>query len=1493
MPTLFARYCRIACRIVLVVVSAAVVVTCNDLPFEPGMEVSGSLDVKGLLETAQNTPIPIDSLVIELRRTSDSAVVFSQTISVDSISVSADGDTVSVDIRVSLSERSEEFFLYLAVVGDGEIWFVVHDLVTATAGSEPTVTDPIEPEYVGPGANADDVFISLSDTTVTGGDSLLVTGMVNDGDSQVDGALVWFESSDSNLVPTPQQLGRNQAWIFAPTDLTDSVTVTGIAPTADGTISTTGMLHFFARPSQLVSVSGDDQEIYANTAAAGPIVVQVLDAAGDPFTYGYPVSFSVASGPTGTTVDPDTAITTDVEGFAQATITAGGTEGTIQVTATAQGLSGSPLTFTATVLENQGPVAGITVIPDSAVVTTFGDSVQYTAACQDSVATPVSCGNLSWMSLAPAVATVDTLGWAHSLGAGVTGIVAAAGGVADTAQFVVDGIGTLTISPTDTVITAIGDSITLAVSGEMVLGGTVAIPNDSVVWQTLTPTVALADSVGKVRFVGSGIATVRATLGTASGDATLRVEQTPSSFAVLPNSPVIGVGGVANLTGYTYDRNGYQVPGRSVTWLSRNTAVATVDATGRVAGVELGATYVVGDDAGLTDSAYVDVVAAPPQVLQWGADSISVGRGASLQQAILLSVPAPVDGVVVDVVSSDTMILKPTTPTVTFYNGQTSQTVTFQGREAGVVTVTATDQAAIFAPDTLTVGVLSTIEFRDVTDPTSRETSFSINSAEARRVLVFLSDPAPQGGLAVNVATSDDLVAVGNPSLATIPGGQLSVEIDLQGNGVGSATLTPEAAGWVGLPSTVTTSLAQFSFYIYSPYVARVGAMQRAYLRVSVPNSMDRDLTVHLSTANSNVGRTEVDSVVIDEGRTSANFFYGGFQAGLDTIIASRSGWVEGRQAMTVTTPKVEPYYVYTQTVGGPAINWTVYTQDSIGTDHPRLDTLTVSVTSRDPSVLAVDVPTAVVDSLRSYANGYLGLRPVGAGTAHLVASADGHLSDSVLVTVNAPKLSISSSRTGTRQMSTGSVYLPTSAPAPVTVSLQSLDPSVATVTDSVIFPTGNTGQSYEIYGQQPGSTSIIATAPGYEPDTVGVSVTTSHLGPSGLTASMYVTAGFDAFTMRTTDLYGSTHNTLDTVVATLESSDPSVFTVDSTTVTILPGSYYSATANVLIQNTGQAYMRWSAPGYVTDSVSITVNPSPITFYQAYSNTRAAVDQYASPGVQIPSPNGLPDTTYITFTHPGTVRGAVPDTVKLAPGQTSASFRWAGTAVGYDTITASATNFVDGTTSMLITRPWLFARDLTAGVVVNDTFYLRVYSTDSLAGSGAYPNTYTSHPVTDTLPITVASTDSMVIRVDSTPIWNLPAQSSSISNIRLIASGPGTAQIIVSAADPWKHDTTNVVVVTAPAVAINPASMTLGMGQQYPSYRVTIPNGVADTTYVALEVSDTSVAGFSSDTVQIPPGQTYSGYFTVYAKNTVASVQITATAPGFTQGTSVLIVQTP
>ncbi len=282
--------------------------------------------------------------------------------------------------------------------------------------------------------------------------------------------------------------------------------------------------------------------------------------------------------------------------------------------------------------------------------------------------------------------------------------------------------------------------------------------------------------------------------------------------------------------------------------------------------------------------------------------------------------------------------------------------------------------------------------------------------------------------------------------------------------------------------------------------------------------------------------------------------------------------------------------------------------------------------------------------------------------------------------------------------------------------------------------------------------------------------------------------------------------------------------------------------------------------------------------------------------MRVPSPNGLTDTVFASLTHIGPAVGSFPNTVKIPPVSTSMNFRWDGLTPGRDTVLAQATNFVPDTATLLVTEPWLFIRDLPASAVVDDTLFMTVYSTDSLAGTGSNPSSFTIHPVIDTLPITVTSTDSMAIAVDSTSTWRIPADRSSVS-VRLIVRGPTQAQgvrILVDAPNTiYKPDTSNVVVTTAPAITLSPQSRTLGTGQQYPFYRAQIPNGVVDTTRVALAVSDTSVAGFSSDTVLINPGRTFSSNFTVFAKDTVASVQMTGTAPGFTQGTSVLIVNNP
>src|SRR6266576_2695667 len=61
-----------------------------------------------------------------------------------------------------------------------------------------------------------------------------------------------------------------------------------------------------------------------------------------------------------------------------------------------------------------------------------------------------------------------------------------------------------------------------------------------------------------------------------------------ASLAVAPQTLTVGVGATAQLTATPRDANGAFLAGRSVTWASNNTAVATVNTTGLVTGVAEG-----------------------------------------------------------------------------------------------------------------------------------------------------------------------------------------------------------------------------------------------------------------------------------------------------------------------------------------------------------------------------------------------------------------------------------------------------------------------------------------------------------------------------------------------------------------------------------------------------------------------------------------------------------------------------------------------------------------------------------------------------------------------------------------------------------------------------------------------------------------------------------------------------------------------------------------
>jgi hypothetical protein len=317
---------------------------CSD-PLGP-RSVTAYFDAQGFLQVAQQIPIPADELFIELRRVSDSSVAFSGSTNIDPTATSA-ADSLVVEVTVELMTSPEEFFLYAVLRGGGVEWFEVRDTVVAFT-DQVTDTPPLAPTYIGPGADGTSLIISLTDTTITGGDSILVSGTVLEGQTAVPEAPVGFESSDIAKVAEPRQQGRNQAWVVAPRNLTDFVTITGTALTRTGSLTASGILRFYAPAAELIIVSGDGQQVLPGQQAPEPLVVQVLDAAGNPFTRGFPVTFALAADPGGTTLSAG-SVTTDAQGLAQVTVTAGDVTGSIQVTATAAGLTGSPQTFNLTV----------------------------------------------------------------------------------------------------------------------------------------------------------------------------------------------------------------------------------------------------------------------------------------------------------------------------------------------------------------------------------------------------------------------------------------------------------------------------------------------------------------------------------------------------------------------------------------------------------------------------------------------------------------------------------------------------------------------------------------------------------------------------------------------------------------------------------------------------------------------------------------------------------------------------------------------------------------------------------------------------------------------------------------------------------------------------------------------------------------------------------------------------------------------------------------
>jgi hypothetical protein len=208
-------------------------------------------------------------------------------------------------------------------------------------------------------------------------------------------------------------------------------------------------------------------------------------------------------------------------------------------------------------------------------------------------------------------------GWTTSTKAGMLGVEIKAGNAGPVIP-----VATVDVSPATATI-AVGGTVQLSAS--LKDAGGEPLYNRVVTWSSDAPGIADVSSTGLVTGKGTGgPVTITATSEGKSGTSSVTVTATAepvASVEVAPSSASVVVGGTVQLTATPKDANGQPLTGRTITWASNATGVATVSTTGLVTGVAAGSATVTATSEGQSGSSSITVSTGGTAALvgQWSA----------------------------------------------------------------------------------------------------------------------------------------------------------------------------------------------------------------------------------------------------------------------------------------------------------------------------------------------------------------------------------------------------------------------------------------------------------------------------------------------------------------------------------------------------------------------------------------------------------------------------------------------------------------------------------------------------------------------------------------------------------------------------------------------------------------------------------------------------------------------------------------------------------
>lgn len=836
----------------------------------------------------------------------------------------------------------------------------------------------------------------------------------------------------------------------------------------------------------------------------------------------------------------------------------------------------------------------------------------------------------------------------------------------------------------------------------------------------------------------------------------------------------------------------------------------------------------------------------------------------------------------VTITSSDTTALTVAQAIVPITGGTNYAYFTVRARAPGTSSVTAT--AIGWSASTRNVIVTTprvTVSGGGSLNTTSPEAGLTIYATDSLGAASWRSS-----ALAVTVSSSDTSVMRVNTSNVVIGTDQYytSAARVIPGGNPGTAWIRVSASGHFA--DSVLYTVVGPRIRIYVP-TARVGAGQnRPDAYVYAPNTLTAPLVVRLASSNAAVASLP-DSVIIPAGTNYAYFTLRGRTPGTVQLNASANGYQADSIGFGVTTPKTYVSGGGTYNNYAPPVAFTVYAADTLNAAHYVTDTLRITYSSSDTTVLRVTVPDTILPGEYYSQSGRVSF--VGVGSAWVRANALGHRPDSILFTVVQPRVQFSfgTYRIGRRQYRLANefyVYTPNSTGAPIAVTITQTNAAADSLSGtSLTIPATSNAAYFGFAGLQTGTDTLIATAPGYLPDTAFVIVTSPRLVGGSLPGTATTTSPPANVYVAVADSVGGQHYSLDTLLISARSSNDAVIQPDSVGFRLPRGAYF-VYARARYVGPGSATMTYTdslATGYGSvTSNAVTVTGPSLSFYNA--RPVLGMRQYGlGTGASVSIPNVIASPLVIRLLSTDPTVATVPDSVIIPAGQNYVyvDIR-AQDVVGTVQIQATALGYASTNTQQQVTAPRFLLYLSTTVRTTQTPPNITVQAADA---NGA------AHYVWEPVTVSFASSNPGAATVDSASIV-IPAGNYNNSSARLLPVAPGTTTITVSDARVQSYrynEATAAVSVVIPSLATSwgASPLRLGVGQWVDPYvyRPDYP-----VTPLTVSLTHATSASASAASVVIPASNNY-----VYSRITGATIgvdTITFAAAGHTPAAGAITV---